>query len=77
MTKHPPRFLNCLFLVDLRQPQDICVDGVANDGTNRGSKVLMNKFTTLCDGDARVAKSPAMICSSDWKVVKEGCPLAE
>jgi len=51
---------------------DICVDGVANDGTNRGSKVLMNKFTTLCDGDARVAKSPAMICSSDWKVVKEG-----
>ena len=53
------------------------MDGVANDGTNRGSKVLMNKFTTLCDGDARVAKSPAMICSSDWKVVKEGCPLSE
>lgn len=73
---HPPRFWS-LFLVDVRQPQDICVDGVANDGTNRGSKVLMNKFTTLCDGDARVAKSPAMICSSDWKVVKEGCPLAE
>lgn len=51
---------------------DICVDGVANDGSNRGSKVLMNKFTTLCDADPRVAKSPMMICSSDWKVVKEG-----
>eukprot|EP00438_Fugacium_kawagutii_P025614 Skav209717 [mRNA] locus=scaffold528:119170:133719:- [translate_table: standard] len=51
---------------------DICVDGVANDGSNRGSKVLMNKFTNLCDADARVAKSPVMLCSSDWKVVKEG-----
>lgn len=51
---------------------DICVDGVANDGSNRGSKVLMTKFTTLCDADPRVAKSPMMICSSDWKVVKEG-----
>ena len=52
--------------------EDICVDGVANDGSNRGSKVLMNKFTTLCDADPRVAKAPMMLCSSDWKVVKEG-----
>lgn len=51
---------------------DICVDGIANDGSNRGSKTLMNKFTTLCDSDARVAKAPFMLCSSDMKVVKEG-----
>lgn len=51
---------------------DICLDGVASDGSNRGSKILMSKFTALCDADERVAKAPFMICASDWNVVKEG-----
>lgn len=65
---HDPEFYQRAALV----LQDICVDGIANDGSNRGSKTLMNKFTTLCDSDARVAKAPFMLCSSDMKVVKEG-----
>ena len=51
---------------------DICLDGVASDGSNRGSKILMSKFTALCEAEERVAKAPFMICASEWNVVKEG-----
>ncbi|CAJ1385093.1 unnamed protein product [Effrenium voratum] len=51
---------------------DISADGIAGDGSNRGSKSAMSKFCALYDEDARVAKAPVMLCSADWKVLKAG-----
>ena len=51
---------------------DICVDGIANDGSNRGSKAVFRKFVEMCDADERVSKAPLMLCSSEWKCLREG-----
>eukprot|EP00439_Symbiodinium_sp_Y106_P056673 s3839_g7.t5 len=51
---------------------DICVDGIANDGSNRGSKAVFRKFVEMCDADERISKAPLMLCSSEWKCLREG-----
>ena len=51
---------------------DVCVDGIANDGSNRGSKAVFGKFVEMCDTDERISKAPLMLCSSEWKCLREG-----
>eukprot|EP00931_Biecheleriopsis_adriatica_P062379 TRINITY_DN3757_c0_g1_i1.p1 TRINITY_DN3757_c0_g1~~TRINITY_DN3757_c0_g1_i1.p1 ORF type:complete len:2077 (+),score=489.19 TRINITY_DN3757_c0_g1_i1:77-6307(+) len=51
---------------------DICVDGLASDGTFRPRRGVMKKVVELCDSDSRLRKVPLMLCSSDWRIIREG-----
>ncbi|CAE8592869.1 unnamed protein product [Polarella glacialis] len=51
---------------------DIGMDSVASDGSPSPNKNVMAKFTQLCDADPTVGKVPLMLCSSDWRVLREG-----